>query len=147
MDIEFDSIDDLYEFIQDDIEEVLLKDVAPQIKMIEQKVIDSVVYDVYEPKYYKRRYDYKGLSDLNNMEESIETYNGEIILSIENVAETANKLEDRTLDDIIENGVGSNRESTPQYAKPRKFTKETQRMVDGSSLVEDILRKKIDYID
>lgn len=145
--MEFESIDDLYKFLHEDLERALVEDVAPQVKMLEQEVIDEVVYDVYEPKYYKRRYDYKGLSDLRSMEESIEVSGDEIVLSIENVTETVNKFEGRTLDDIIENGVKKGGDEIPPYAKPRRFTEETQRRVDNSNLVENILRDRLDYIE
>lgn len=157
MDIEFESVEDLLNYVESDIKNALENEVATQVKLIEQEIIDEVVYDVYNPTRYERRYDYEGLSDIRNMKHEVKKIGDEITLFVSNetkVSEhTYDSGEGEYLDEIIEYGMLKSKryekvdvDEVPRYAEPRPFTEETQKYINNKDLIENILRKKLDYI-
>ena len=68
----FESIEDLCSYLNNvEIPKMLKDKVAPVIKNIEQDVTQEVVYDVYNPTVYERRYENGGLKDKDNMIERV----------------------------------------------------------------------------
>lgn len=156
MDIEFESVDDLVAFLEKDIINTLENKVSTKVKLIEQEVIDEVVYDVYEPTKYERRFDYEGLSDIRNMTHEVKKIGGEITLFVSNETKVSEHTYDSSkgeyLDEIIEYGMLKNYSNlgvndVPAYAEPRPFTEETQKEINNKELVENILRQTLDYIE
>lgn len=143
----FDSIEDLIKFVNNDIENVLLTKGAEKIKKIEQDVIEDKVYGVYTPKFYERRFDDKGLHDVNNMDSYLIKEGDETVLVIENDTKVSpNSYDSRRgdyLDKIIENGLGGD---TP-YNRARRFTEETQRIINNENIIQNVIKKSLDYME
>ena len=53
--------------IEADIADVMIDGVARAVRVIHADAIETVVYNKYSPKYYKRRRELGGLSDKRNM--------------------------------------------------------------------------------
>ena len=67
MDIDFDSIEDLAEYVLNDFKKVIETEGLEKVRDIETEEIQENVYDVYDPIYYKRRYENGGLKDRDNI--------------------------------------------------------------------------------
>lgn len=65
---ELKSLGELKKHLQEKINNVLLNQTGEYIKEMELTLIDSLVYDSYEPTKYKRREENGGLKDPNNIE-------------------------------------------------------------------------------
>ncbi|MBD5589195.1 hypothetical protein [Clostridium botulinum] len=65
--MDFNSLEELYRYAKVAHEETAINETQEAIKEVESKVIDEVVYSVYEPKKYIRRYQGGGLGDTKNM--------------------------------------------------------------------------------
>lgn len=146
--IVFDDLESLLEYVEDDIENVMLTEITEEIKDKEVEVIEEVVYGAYDPLYYQRRREQGGLMDKDNMTSYIEKYpDGEIVLFVENDTKVSPATYDSDrnddLDIIIENGMGGNE----PYSKPRRFTEETQNRIDREMVLERALKRNLDYIE
>lgn len=117
--------------IQKRIDKSLKNEVFEEIRDVEQKNIDEYVYDVYQPKIYKRRETNGGLIDDKNIV-------GELIksgeLEVTNVTKPNSDYNGTTNKDLpylIENGLGEkgykyDYPADLPYVYPRPFTEKTK---------------------
>ncbi|WP_222679368.1 hypothetical protein [Clostridium botulinum] len=78
--MDFNSLEDLYKYAKVAHEESAINETQEAIKEVESKVIDEVVYSVYEPREYERRYEEKGgLGATKNMKVSKPIIHGNTI--------------------------------------------------------------------
>lgn len=144
----FESIEELYSYLNNvEIPKILKDKVAPVIKNIEQDVTQEVVYDVYNPAVYERRYENGGLKDIRNMEERVTKQGNSNLLEIENVTTVSDNSYDSSqgtyLDEIIEYGLPA---YDTEYNQPRPFTQKTQERIDGSGEIEKIIQQSLDRL-
>ena len=62
----FDNLNSLFSYIERQVQETMKTDVADAVKRTMSRAVNTSVYDVYQPKRYKRRKDNGGLSDMDN---------------------------------------------------------------------------------
>lgn len=144
----FESIEDLCSYLNNvEIPKMLKDKVAPVIKNIEQDVTQEVVYDVYNPAVYERRYENGGLKDIRNMEERVTKQGNSNLLEIENVTTVSEDSYDHSqgtyLDEIIEYGLPT---YNTEYNQPRPFTQKTQERIDESGEIEKIIQQSLDRL-
>ena len=128
------------------IDSALENEVAATVKETEVATIDKVVYDAYAPKVYRRRGDFGGMADINNLEQAV----SDGVLTIRNTTDpnpggTINNsavTTDKHLDELVEYGHGGvgGFYDFPKYGatfmKPRPFTKKTiEHLSQGKSHV------------
>ena len=99
----FKNIKTLLKHIEKQVQDTMTNEVADAVKDNMAEAIQTSVYDVYSPQYYKRRMNNGGLSDTHNMEVS-EIQNGIVVYD---AAPLDNGRNDYDLDDIIVNGLGN----------------------------------------
>ena len=95
----FNNLNQLFNYIDDQIQDTMRKEVADTVKDNMAEAVHTSVYSVYSPEYYNRRMNNGGLSDTHNMEVT-EIQNG---ISIHDTASLDNGRSDYNLDDIIVN--------------------------------------------
>lgn len=142
----FDSIEDLISYVSNDFIRVMKNEVTEEIKDKHQEVIEDVVYNVYDPVDYPRRYENDGLLDRDNMKSKVRKIGDLIELEFENETTVSPYTYDSNrgdrLDEIIEYGTGG----IYEYSQPRPFMQETQKRVDSERIVEKCLKSKLDYL-
>lgn len=142
----FDSIEDLISYVSNDFIRVMKNEVTEEIKNKHQEVIEEVVYNVYDPIDYPRRYENDGLLDRDNMKSKVRKIGDLIELEFENETTvnpyTYDSNRGDRLDEIIEYGTGG----IYEYSQPRPFMKETQKRVDSERILEKCLKSKLDYL-
>lgn len=99
----FKNINNLLKYIEKQVQDTMTNEVADAATKNMAKAVQTSVYDVYSPQYYKRRMNNGGLSDTHNMEVS-EIQNG---IAVHDAAPLDNGRNDYDLDDIIVNGLGN----------------------------------------
>lgn len=67
----FQSMDDLCDYLQSEIDSALIDNVAESVRSQMLEHIQTDVYSVYEPEIYLRRYENGGLSDSRNITPSL----------------------------------------------------------------------------
>lgn len=143
---DFKSIEEMVMYALSDIATVLKVDAVEEIKDIEERKIQENVYDVYESNYYKRREKQGGLLDRDNINGEISIMGNEVLLNVTNdtlVSEFSYDSSQGTyLDEIIEYGTGV---KTP-YGEPRPFIQPTIEELEERSVIENILKSRLDYI-
>jgi len=138
----FKNLNELFKYINKNIKETLNDEVADSVRFEEQKQIEKVVYEPYQPNAYKRRrYSDDGLQDVDMMVAVVEQRGNEVILSVVNMAKGQDQ-EDLYIAPLIEYGDPSmsnvnhgqygeyqykyNRDrSSWRYLQSRPFTAET----------------------
>lgn len=142
----FDSIEDLISYVSNDFISVMKNEVTEEIKDKHQEVIEEVVYNVYDPVDYPRRYENDGLLDRDNMKSKVRKIGDLIELEFENETTVSPYTYDSNrgdrLDEIIEYGTGG----IYEYSQPRPFMEETQKRVDSEKILEKCLKSKLDYL-
>lgn len=98
----FKNMNDLLNYIQQDVQSTLETDVADAVKDNMSKSVNTSVYDTYEPLQYNRRYEHGGLSDKYNMQ-TIHTKDG---IAVKNITPLDNGGTVPPLDEIIVLGKG-----------------------------------------
>lgn len=131
--MEFKSLKELERYINKQMADVMRKEVAEKVKDVEQKNIDSTVYDAYAPFVYEHRRDNDGLHDRNNMQSQVTQSGNSVELTVENT--TKGKDSNYEIAELIEYGDGANgkeydfkknRDGTSyKYLGSRPFTKNT----------------------
>lgn len=144
------GIDNIYNKLLNDIEKEIAPKIAEEMKNIEQEVIEEVVYNAYTPIYYERRTS-GGLSDKENMKETIVSKENNIEIKVENVTKGNSEYSDAEgyttgyIDEIIETGQGYGYD-LDSYIGARPFTETSQNVIDYTDrivkLFEEELRKK-----
>ena len=81
----YDDIEELYADLLNEIKNTVAKEIAKEMKKIEQEVIDRNVYSAFSPKVYERRKDDGGLRSEDNMVEGISTDGDSVIIEVENM--------------------------------------------------------------
>lgn len=143
----FDSIEDLVNFVKQDVSNAMVSYVAEEVKDKHQEVIEEVVYNPYDPKEYIRRYEKGGLLSRDNMKSTVNVNGDYVYLELENITPVSDYTYDSNrgdrLDEIIEYGT----DGLHEYSKPRRFIEETQNRVDKEMIVEKILKRKLKYLE
>ncbi|MBP1559841.1 MAG: hypothetical protein J6C96_01165 [Oscillospiraceae bacterium] len=109
----FKNLDSLFKHIQKQVQDTMVNEVADAVKDNMAEAVQTSVYDVYSPMYYKRRMQNGGLIDKDNMEVT-ETPDGIIV---RDVAPLDNGRRDFSLDEIIVNGLGNQPFSRDFYSQ------------------------------
>lgn len=137
--MEFESLEDLYKYVEKMHEEVATNEVQEVIKQVESEVIKEEVYSKYEnPKTYQRRENNGGLGSTKNMTAHPPKKVGNTI-EVEVTNETPIKPPNDglnrhyRLDDVVEYGgkyyeypIKNRDEEEYTYLKPRPFTEKTE---------------------
>lgn len=119
--MEFNDIDSLLKYIEENIQDTMLDDVAEVVKDEMSEAIQTSVYRVYQPKYYRRRYGDGGLGARENLEVE-EIPDG---ISVKDVAPLDNHNPLYDLDDIIVNGLGMQPFDRDFYSETAESLKNT----------------------
>ena len=139
----YDDIEELYADLLNEIKNTVAKEIAKEMKKIEQEVIDRNVYSAFSPKVYERRKDDGGLRSEDNMVEGISIDGDSVIIEVENMTTGNERYNDYwkgEIQPLIESGSYMWNGKMPP---PRPFIDDTQREVDKriDKIVEDALNK------
>ena len=139
----YDDIEELYADLLNEIKNTVAKEIAKEMKKIEQEVIDRNVYAAFSPKVYERRKDDGGLRSEDNMVEGISIDGDSVIIEVENMTTGNERYNDYwkgEIQPLIESGSYMWNGKMPP---PRPFIDDTQREVDKriDKIVEDALNK------
>ena len=100
--MKFNTLNDLVNHIEADIQDTLVNEVAETVKEEMVIAVETSVYRVYDPVQYNRRYGNGGLGARENMHVE-EIPNG---IYVRDIAPLDNGRTDYALDDIVVNGLG-----------------------------------------
>ena len=139
----YDDIEELYADLLNEIKNTVAKEIAKEMKKIEQEVIDRNVYSAFSPKVYERRKDDGGLRSEDNMVEGISIDGDSVIIEVENMTTGNERYNDYwkgEIQPLIESGSYMWNGKMPP---PRPFIDDTQKEVDKriEKIVEDALNK------
>ena len=139
----YDDIEELYADLLNEIKNTVAKEIAKEMKKIEQEVIDRNVYSAFSPKAYERRKDDGGLRSEDNMVEGISIDGDSVIIEVENMTTGNERYNDYwkgEIQPLIESGSYMWNGKMPP---PRPFIDDAQREVDKriDKIVEDALNK------
>ena len=139
----YDDIEELYADLLNEIKNTVAKEIAKEMKKIEQEVIDRNVYSAFSPKVYERRKDDGGLRSEDNMVEGISIDGDSVIIEVENMTTGNERYNDYwkgEIQPLIESGSYMWNGKMPP---PRPFIDDTQKEVDKriDKIVEDALNK------
>ena len=139
----YDDIEELYADLLNEIKNTVAKEIAKEMKKIEQEVIDRNVYSAFSPKVYERRKDDGGLRSEDNMVEGISIDGDSVIIEVENMTTGNERYNDYwkgEIQPLIESGSYMWNGKMPP---PRPFIDDAQREVDKriDKIVEDALNK------
>lgn len=100
----FKNLNELFAYIEKDIQDTMVNEVADEVKDEMVTAVETSVYRVYDPVQYNRRYGNGGLGARENMQVT-EIPNG---ISVRDIAPLDNGRTDTgyMLDDIVVNGLG-----------------------------------------
>lgn len=136
----FSNLKDLDNYIQTQISDCLTGECFDEIVKVEQEMIQQEVYDVYNPRRYRRRYHNRGLIDENNISISELKSNGNIVsMKVVNNTQRNGTLGD--LDRVIEYGISKEEDAMP-YAKPRPFTASTVDELIDRGTIEKLIKNR-----
>lgn len=151
----FNDLESLWKYATDDIKKTMKTNGVEKMKDIEQDVIKEVVLDSYNPKYYDRRSENgsnDGLISRDNMKAYPSVDNKkELVIEMTNDTKGNREYPNSTngyIDEIIEYGNGYTWTGSDIYLNmpfPRPFTEETQRRLDESGIVEQIIKDSSTY--
>ena len=113
----------MFKYIQRSAQQIMQEIIDEEIIPTMLEVIDKEVYDVYTPKYYKRRYERDGLADPTNFESTVDTYGNKIEITVKNITAPSGEADGYFLDVMIVNG-------TPTMPKKRNFYAETRKVLE-----------------
>ncbi len=113
------NLDDLFAHIKKDIQNTLEHEVAEEVKETMSQVVQTSVYDVYDPFVYTRRFNNGGLMSTKNMKSRVDKNT----LTVANETPLDNGRTDYSLTDIIVNGLG-------RQPFPRDFISQTEENLD-----------------
>ena len=139
----YDDIEELYADLLNEIKNTVAKEIAKEMKKIEQEVIDRNVYSAFSPKVYERRKDDGGLRSEDNMVEGISIDGDSVIIEVENMTTGNERYNDYwkgEIQPLIESGSYMWNGKMPP---PRPFIDDAQKEVDKKidKIVEDALNK------
>ena len=113
----------MFKYIQRSAQQIMQEIIDEEIIPTMLEVIDREVYDVYTPKYYKRRYERDGLADPTTFESTVDTYGNKIEITVKNITAPSGEADGYFLDVMIVNG-------TPTMPKKRNFYAETRKVLE-----------------
>lgn len=126
----FNNLNDLFAYIEKDIQEVMVNEVADEVKDEMVNAVETSVYRVYDPVQYTRRYGNGGLGARENMQVT-EIPNG---ISVRDIAPLDNGRTDYELDDIVVNGLG-------RMPFPRDFYSECKEQLEITGNHKEALKQ------
>lgn len=126
----FKNLNDLFKYIEKDIQRVMLDEVADEVKDEMVNAVETSVYRVYDPVQYSRRYGNGGLGARENMQVT-EIPNG---ISVRDIAPLDNGRTDYELDDIVVNGLG-------RMPFPRDFYSECKEQLEITGNHKEALKQ------
>lgn len=80
----FNNLKELEAFLLLKIQDTMEKTVAPEVKNLESKNVNEIVYNSYSPQTYERDMLEGGLADTDNMHHNITSIGNSIDLTVEN---------------------------------------------------------------
>ncbi len=142
---DFDSIESLSKYIQNNIDDVLDKEVSQIVKAQEQVEIQSKVYDVYpHPIGYIRREYNGGLIDDLNMKHTVQ--NGELVVTNETPINEDYSIGNNgmTLNEMVITGKGYDYPSCVHnpypYEQPRDYIQATEDELKENNVCTETLK-------
>lgn len=111
----FNNINDLFRYIEHQAQDTMRNEVAETTKDAISETVDSAVYNMYQPEYYRRRGLNGGLADKDNY--TVEEIPNGIIVANDTPLDRGGN--EPRLDGIICNGLG-------RQPLPRDFYSETE---------------------
>jgi hypothetical protein len=119
---DFTSLEALFTSLQQDINESLVKDVAPVVEETMQAEVQNTVYSVYQPKMYDRRLNDGGLLDMGNYHSKLIEDGTVAITNDTPINEIYGGDDSMSLTEQIIEGKGYiYGDGTEPYAQPRDF--------------------------
>lgn len=82
---EFNNVGQLQDYLMSQINDAMGNEVLEAVKEVEIETIGKVVYDVFTPVWYKRRYDDGGIADPNNIVGTITRGNNSCEMFVQNI--------------------------------------------------------------
>lgn len=150
----FNDLESLWKYAQKEIKNVMKNEVVDVIKDVEQKVIQRVVLDAYEPTAYDRRSEMgngeEGLISKDNMVADYEEGSNFIQINVTNDTKGNTAYSYSTsgyIDEIVEFGEGYTWKQSEIYKTklPRPFTATTQEEIDNSDIIENTIKKNVNF--
>lgn len=149
----FKSLNDLFKYIEKNVTEIMEKDVAQAVKDEQQRQINDLVYEAYEPYVYQRRmWSNGGLGDEEVMVATIGKTADGVVLSVVNLARGSNQ-EHLYIAPLVEyghdNGHGKyqhpyNRDNTAwKFLRSRPFTEATIDALKKSGLHIEVMKQEL----
>ena len=142
---DFDSIESLCKYAQENIDDVLDKDVSQVVTAQEQAEIQEKVYNVYpHPKIYERRKENGGLIDENNMYHTVQ--DGELTVTNDTPINEKYKVYDHglTLNQMILEGRDYDYPFGPHspypYEQPRDYVQATEDELENNNMCTETLK-------
>lgn len=126
----FNNLNDLFKYIEKDIQDAMMNEVADEVKDEMVNAVDTSVYRVYDPVQYSRRYGNGGLGARENMQVT-EIPDG---ISVRDIAPLDNGRTDYELDDIVVNGLG-------RMPFPRDFYSECKEQLEITGNHKEALKQ------
>ena len=146
MDKNFDSIEELMEYVKKDMVKTIHRN-SDEIEDVMLINIKQNVYNAYDPVSYKRRWENGGLYSRDNIMVKAKPVADGVSIQIENETKANGWDKGQLLAEIIEYGVGDPEDSeTPDYAKPRPFVEPTREDLEEYETIQKILKSNLDYI-
>lgn len=126
----FNNLNDLFRYIERQTQDTMRNEVAETAKDAMSKTVNSAVYGVYQPEYYRRRGLNGGLADKDNY--TVEEIHNGIIVTNDTPLDNGNN--EPRLDDIICNGLG-------RQPFPRDFFSEAENELLRTQVHKQALKK------
>lgn len=151
---DFSDLESLWTYVKDEVKDIAKNEIVEKIKDVEQKVIQEVVLDAYKPSYYDRRSEGEsndGLISRDNMVADYVESSNSIYIEMTNDTKGNSDYPNSTndyIDEIIEYGTDYTWQNSKIYKDmpfPRPFTKETQKRLDNSVVIERAIVENLDF--
>ena len=142
--MDFDSIEELYEYVKTSLKETLENEIAEAIIELLMKRVQTEVFDVYTPRQYERSTLTigGGLGSRESFVSLVEVMDDTIQLEIENIAEKVWSNSSRSLAELIEYGEAP---KDAPWLQPRPFFKVVKEELKSTNLVEEVLTKALSH--
>jgi hypothetical protein len=139
----FSNLKDVEKYLQKKVSNALVNEVAQSVKETEAKIINDTVYDVYEPRYYVRRFDNGGLSDTDNMKSEL-VEDGVLIVTNETPPNPnyPHRALRSTVAEVVEYGDGYTFYNPGSRPFTRNTVNELERTGDHITALRDGLRRQ-----
>lgn len=142
----FNSLDDFYNQLQADVEDISRTSVVDAMKEEMVKGIELEVYSRYNPSQYIRRESNGGLIDKSNMVANIRVDGSKIYIDMDNITKGAGSHSYKRIDDIIVSGTGYTWKRSKIYKAqpyPRDFYEKTQSIIDQDGKLLNVVLSQL----